>query len=96
MDTKVVWDAAKNQANIRKHGIDFNTAQLIFDGPIYSEEDYRYDYGEVRMRTFGMLPNAIIICVIHVDLDEYGMYTIRIISARFAKKHEEKEYYENI
>ena len=28
------WDEAKGQANVRKHGIDFETAKRIFDGPV--------------------------------------------------------------
>lgn len=96
MEIRFVYDPAKNRLNIKKHGISFETAKLIFDGPIYSQEDFRYDYGEIRMKTYGRLPNLVIVTVIHVDFDDDGIYTIRIISARFAKKHEEREYYENI
>ncbi len=28
------WDPAKNEANLRKHGISFNESRHIFDGPI--------------------------------------------------------------
>ena len=35
------WDAAKNQANIRKHGVSFETAQRIFEGPILTWFDDR-------------------------------------------------------
>jgi uncharacterized DUF497 family protein len=28
------WDEAKNRANIQKHGIGFQTAIRIFDGPV--------------------------------------------------------------
>lgn len=27
------WDQSKNETNKRKHGIDFETAQLVFDDP---------------------------------------------------------------
>jgi len=27
------WDRAKNEINQKKHGIDFETAQLVFDDP---------------------------------------------------------------
>ena len=27
------WDEHKNRANLRKHGIGFETAQLVFDDP---------------------------------------------------------------
>ena len=28
------WDPAKNLANIHKHGVSFETAKRIFEGPI--------------------------------------------------------------
>ncbi|MDR3276827.1 MAG: BrnT family toxin [Treponema sp.] len=34
------WDEAKNEANKRKHGIDFADAQYVFAGPLHKE---RYD-----------------------------------------------------
>ena len=32
-DVRFEWDEAKNKTNLRKHGVDFETAQLIFDDP---------------------------------------------------------------
>jgi uncharacterized DUF497 family protein len=48
------WDARKNAANRRKHGIDFVDAVRIFDGPIVEGPDEREDH-EVRMIAFGAL-----------------------------------------
>ena len=42
------WDDAKNEINIRKHGIDFNDAKDIFEHPILTWPDNREDYGEER------------------------------------------------
>ncbi len=42
------WDESKNQNNIRKHGIDFNDAGLIFSNFTWKWLDRRYVYGEVR------------------------------------------------
>lgn len=42
---KFEWDEAKNAINIGKHGVDFETAALIFDGPVLTFEDTRHDYG---------------------------------------------------
>ena len=38
------WDEAKNQTNIRKHGIGFDTAKRIFEGRITTLPDRRRDY----------------------------------------------------
>jgi len=33
------WDAAKNAANLAKHGIDLADAIRIFDGPVLQKAD---------------------------------------------------------
>ena len=40
------WDVAKNAANVAKHGIDFDDAVRIFEGPVLEQIDNRRDYGE--------------------------------------------------
>ncbi len=37
-DYNFVWDKAKNEKNLRDHGIDFKTAVLVFNDP-YALED---------------------------------------------------------
>ena len=43
------WDVEKAEENFAKHGIDFEDAARIFDGPTVQGEDGRHDYGETRM-----------------------------------------------
>ena len=74
------WDDAKNQANIRKHGIDFQDAVDIFNHPLLSRMDNRTDYGEERWVAIGQIRYII----------------IRIISARKATKQEARRYEEAI
>ena len=47
------WDEVKNQANIRKHGVGFDTAKRIFDGPVVNWTDQRKDYSEDRSISIG-------------------------------------------
>ena len=54
------WHEAKNQANIRKHGISFETARLIFEGLVLTRLDNRKDYGEDRYVSIEELENALI------------------------------------
>jgi uncharacterized DUF497 family protein len=49
------WDAAKNERNIRIHGIDFADAAPIFDAPMFTWADTRKAYGEAR--TVGLGPD---------------------------------------
>jgi uncharacterized DUF497 family protein len=43
---RFVWDARKNRLNVAKHGVAFETAARIFEGPRLTMIDDREDYGE--------------------------------------------------
>jgi uncharacterized DUF497 family protein len=79
------WDADKDRANRRRHGISFEEAATIFDGPVLSLEDDS-DPSEVRERSYGLIGGLVVACVIHTDRDD----TTRIISARKATPNERK------
>ena len=85
------WDDTKRKSNLKKHGIDFINAPMIFDGYTLTIEDDRYDYGEERFITFGILEGRVIV-VVHTENDD----SIRIISIRRATKYEEKAYFSQI
>ena len=86
------WDDAKNQANIRKHGIDFQDAVDIFNHPLLSRMDNRTDYGEERWVAIGQIRY---ITGVIVYTERVGDI-IRIISARKATKQEARRYEEAI
>ena len=88
---KFEWDETKRKSNIKKHGIDFVEAPVIFDGYTITIEDDRCDYGEERFVTFGLLCGTVV-AVVHTETEEL----IRIISIRKATKYEEKEYFSQI
>lgn len=83
---------AKNQANIRKHGIDFNDVPDIFQHPMLALRDDREDYGEDRWISIGWIKSLIGVVV----YAERRGDMIRIISARKATKQEAKHYVESI
>jgi len=82
------WDEEKNRINIAKHGIGFETARLIFDGPTLDRVDDRKAYGEKRTVSIGVVKDILILVVVHTDRDG----TIRLISARPAKRSERRSY----
>jgi len=53
------WDDAKNQINIRKHGIDFSDVPDMFNHPMLIRRDYRLEYGEKRWVSLGWLKSLI-------------------------------------
>ena len=85
------WDDAKRLANLRKHGIDFIDVPAVFDGDIVTVEDDRYDYGEQRFVTFGLLQGRVI-AIVHTEREDF----IRIISVRKATKYEQRTYFEQV
>jgi len=88
---KFAWDNTKRRTNLRKHGLDFADAETLFSGITLTTEDRRFDYGERRFITLGMLQDAVVV-VAHTETES----TIRIISMRRATKNEESVYFESI
>lgn len=86
------WDEKKNQSNLAKHGIDFETAQLIFDDPNCVTFIERTKDGEPRWHAIGLVYGLIVLVVVHTYRDTGTHELIRIISARQATRHERKLY----
>lgn len=84
------WDEHKNQTNIRKHGLSFSVARDLFDVPMITDLDDRFDYGEDRWIGIGRLHSRILVIIFSTPDDE----TIRVISLRKALSHERKRYAE--
>lgn len=82
------WDADKNRINIGKHGVSFETAKRIFEGPVLSWADDRKEYGEVRLRSIGQVDGVVVLAVIHTERSG----KTRIISARPADRTERNRY----
>ena len=88
---RFIWDEAKRESNLRKHGLDFADAARVFAGEVFRREDVRDQYDEQRMIAIGIL-DAVTVLVVHVESEK----TIRIISMRRADKHETKIYFDYI
>lgn len=85
------WDEQKRIINIQRHGIDFRDAIDVFAGEIVTVEDARFDYGEQRFVSLGLLKERLIV-IVHTETED----VIRFISARKATKYEQKRYFERI
>ena len=85
------WDPRKEARNVRKHGIDFTNASLIWEGPVEERVDERQDYGETRILASGKTEERIIVVVY-----TWRATKRRIISARRAKARERSRYEEEI
>ena len=88
---KIVWDEAKRRANVRKHGLDFTDARIVFAGVTCTIEDTRFDYGEQRFITLGFLRDTVVV-IAHTEVSA----NIRVISMRKATRNEQNLFFQNI
>jgi uncharacterized protein len=88
------WDENKNQRNLEKHGLSFETASLVFDDPNALSIPDRIENGEERWQTIGTIENIVIVMVAHtIKLETDSQEEIiRIVSARKATRAERQEY----
>jgi uncharacterized protein len=83
------WDAAKAESNLRKHGVAFEAARVVFEDSFAIEwPDTDAPYGEARFVIMGLVGGRLLRIVYTERHDR-----IRIISARRATRHEQREYY---
>lgn len=85
------WDEHKRQANLSKHGLDFADAPALFEGPTFTFEDQREDYGELRFVSLGLLGLHVVV-VVHTETES----EIRLISMREANTHETLLFFRNL
>ncbi|MFM8333576.1 MAG: BrnT family toxin [Candidatus Methylumidiphilus sp.] len=84
------WDEAKNQANIRKHGVDFRDAAYVFSDPFaLNIPDDEHSTDEERWVLLGRNRHAKILLVVHTFRQGDS---IRLISARKATPTEQATY----
>lgn len=82
---KLSYDPAKRARVLTERGLDFNDASKLFEGPVYTAEDDRFSYGEIRRLTYGYLDGR---AVVMVWTERDG--SMRIISMRQAHAEEMK------
>ncbi|MBO6210277.1 MAG: BrnT family toxin [Schwartzia sp.] len=81
------WDDEKNKANLKKHGISFESAVYVFEDQNYVEfPDEFHSDKELRYKVIGMVDKLLlVICTDREDVT-------RIISARKANAQERRLY----
>ena len=88
------WDSAKAAGNRRKHGISFELAATVFRDPLMiSVPDEEHSETDERWITVGQAENSKLLLVVHTYLEiSVNAANVRIISARRATKHEQRQY----
>ena len=74
---KFIWNKRKNEANIKKHELDFADAFKIFESPMLVNADERHEYGEERWIGIGLMDaNRVVVLV----FTEPEAAVVRVIS----------------
>ena len=84
---KLEWDLGKNRENFIKHGLHFEDAELVFSGACVTFVDDRFDYGEERLITLGLLAGRLVV-IAHTPRSG----STRIISMRKGNRREKTIY----
>jgi hypothetical protein len=84
----IEFGAAKNRANIAKHGIDMAEAENFEFDTAFMTADTRHAYGEHRTIALGLIRGRL-----HVLVFTVRATTIRAISLRKANRREAKTYH---
>lgn len=89
MSIRIVWDETKRQANLDKHGLDFQDAVMVLDSA-YRLDVQSLRQGELRTQSFAYVFDMLaVLTVVHLARDE----ALRIISFRTASEEERSAYH---
>lgn len=86
------WDIVKAAKNYRKYGIRFEEAARVFDDPFHLSVQDRFEHGEYRWQTIGVVKRCLVVLVAHTLRFEEGTEIVRIVSARRAERAERGRY----
>jgi len=76
---RIDWDRNKSRANLRKHGLSFEIASLVFEDPNQLSIQDRFGGGEERWQTMGLVNGIAVLIVAHTVSDDDGEEIVRII-----------------
>src|ERR1700743_3205643 len=79
--TRFEWNSRKAEANLRKHGVSVEDAELVFRDPLKKIEIEGDDHGEIRWHTIGEIDGKLYL-VVHTTHEEGEVEIVRILSVR--------------
>jgi len=85
------WDESKNQSNIKKHGLSFESARRVFLDPLAKVFPDLGSHNEERWKIIGRIGEALVVLTVFTIRDEDAEH-YRIISARQVSTHERRSY----
>jgi uncharacterized DUF497 family protein len=86
-----VWDEAKRKSNLKKHGLDFRDASLVYENPDKCTYDASRDEEYRLMDVALAVVKGRVLTLVYTEDDE----DVRVISFRNASREERKRYEED-
>jgi uncharacterized DUF497 family protein len=92
------WDDIKAAANVRKHGVSFELAHMVFNDPrLLTVADLDHSEFEERWFSTASTSSGSMLSVVYLwSESDAATTTIRLISARRATEKEIRQYKENL
>ena len=90
----IIWDDAKAQSNLIKHGVTFAQAATVMLDPLaLTVFDEAHSQTEERWFTLGQSSEGRLLAVAHIyQMLDANMARVRLISAREATRQERQQY----
>ena len=86
---EIEFDPEKRERVLRIRGLDLAEAAELLSSECFTEADDRFDYGEQRWVSYGVLGGEVVACV-WVD---QGEDRVRIVTMRKANRNEQERYF---
>jgi len=86
----IVFDPAKRAQALAERGVDFVDAGGVIDGEKYQFVDNRFDYGEERITTIGMLDGRMVVVVWTQRGDDRHVISMRKANAREQRRYQDR------
>jgi uncharacterized protein len=86
-----VWDESKRKSNLRKHGLDFNDAHLVYENPHKCTYDASRGDEDRLMDVALAVVKGRLLTLVYTEQDD----KVRVISFRHASRTERKQYEED-
>lgn len=88
---KITCDPTKRERTLAERGLDFMDAAKVFEGRTLTLEDDRFDYGETRFQSYGVLGDRVVM-VVWTPRDEVR----HVISMRYCHEREARKVREHL
>ena len=85
---KVTYDPAKRAKTLAERRLDFDDAEKVFSGVTLTLLDDRFDYGEPRFQTYGLLGRRLVMIVWTPRGEARHVISMRKCNAREKARYE--------